>query len=247
MKRLTSEKFIIKSNKIHNYIYDYSNVKYKTTHVKVKIKCKIHGYFEQTPASHLQGRGCILCGIESIKLKERYKTKDFILSAKKIHRNIYDYGFTNYVNAHTHVIVTCYKHGNFNIQPYNHLNDRGCPKCKISKGELKIINFLDDNKISYIHQATFEDCKNPKTNRKLKFDFYIASKNLLIEYDGDHHFQKSNFHGHVLTQLEFDKSIYRDGLKNQYAKDHGIKLLRIKRCHLNKIEQILKEIILVDI
>ena len=39
-------------------------------------------------------------------------------------------------------------------------------------------------------------------NCKLRFDFYIPSKNLLIEYDGKQHFQPSNIKGKYLVTKE---------------------------------------------
>jgi hypothetical protein len=39
----------------------------------------------------------------------------------------------------------------FKVKPDNFLKNRGCPKCfkQISKGEQKIINFLEKNQIHY--------------------------------------------------------------------------------------------------
>lgn len=60
-KRLTLENFINKANYIHNNYYDYSKVKYVNNSTKVIITCPKHGDFEQTPSSHLSGRGCPKC------------------------------------------------------------------------------------------------------------------------------------------------------------------------------------------
>ena len=60
-EKLTNEKFIELSNKIHNNKYDYINVDYINNTKKVKIICPIHGVFEQTPNSHLRGSGCPIC------------------------------------------------------------------------------------------------------------------------------------------------------------------------------------------
>lgn len=60
-KRKDSEKFIQDANIIHNDNYDYSLVNYVGSKIKIKIKCKKHGVFEQTPNSHLQGQGCPKC------------------------------------------------------------------------------------------------------------------------------------------------------------------------------------------
>lgn len=43
--RVTLEAFINRANKIHNFKYDYSNVDWVNTKVKVEIICPIHGSF----------------------------------------------------------------------------------------------------------------------------------------------------------------------------------------------------------
>lgn len=61
VQSLTTESFIEKAKQIHGDKYDYSKVEYKGYDEKVKIICPIHGEFEQTPDSHLQGSGCRMC------------------------------------------------------------------------------------------------------------------------------------------------------------------------------------------
>lgn len=53
--------FIEKARKIHGDRYDYSKVVYTGTENKVKIICRIHGEFVQTPHHHLSGEGCPKC------------------------------------------------------------------------------------------------------------------------------------------------------------------------------------------
>jgi very-short-patch-repair endonuclease len=57
----TTIDFINESNKIHKNIYDYSKVDYVGCKQKVIITCLLHGDFEQTPDSHIQGVGCPFC------------------------------------------------------------------------------------------------------------------------------------------------------------------------------------------
>jgi hypothetical protein len=66
-KRTSLEKFLDECYKVHNDFYDYSLVEYVNTNSKVKIICPIHGLFEQTPHSHLSGKGCRRCGNERKK------------------------------------------------------------------------------------------------------------------------------------------------------------------------------------
>lgn len=47
--------------KTHGNLYDYSQVVYINAHSKVKIVCKTHGLFKQSPTNHLSGNGCLGC------------------------------------------------------------------------------------------------------------------------------------------------------------------------------------------
>lgn len=83
LKFLTTEKFIIKSNSIHNNKYDYSKTKYTGYRNKVIIICRFHGEFQQTASDHLQGRGCQECG------KGYFNTELFIKKSQLMHKNYY--------------------------------------------------------------------------------------------------------------------------------------------------------------
>ena len=55
------ENFLKKAIEIHGNKYDYSKVKYNGVHTNIKIGCPKHSWFEQTPNSHVHGRGCPKC------------------------------------------------------------------------------------------------------------------------------------------------------------------------------------------
>jgi len=58
----TREIFIDKSNKIHNFKYNYDKVDYITSRKKVIITCLIHGDFYQKPCDHINSKqGCPIC------------------------------------------------------------------------------------------------------------------------------------------------------------------------------------------
>jgi hypothetical protein len=60
-RRVGNKCFIEKAKLIHGEIYDYSKIKYITSHVKITIICPKHGEFIQTPHNHLKGVGCPIC------------------------------------------------------------------------------------------------------------------------------------------------------------------------------------------
>lgn len=57
----TQASVIVKFQRKHGTLYDYSTVTYVHYDTKIKIKCKTHGVFEQTPHAHLRGKGCQKC------------------------------------------------------------------------------------------------------------------------------------------------------------------------------------------
>lgn len=80
----SNEKFIIDAQKVHGTKYDYTYTRYINTHTKIKIMCKKHGIFEQTPLNHLQGSGCPLCYCSyGEKLLEMLLTKRSITFEKQ--------------------------------------------------------------------------------------------------------------------------------------------------------------------
>lgn len=244
LRRNNIARFIEKSNQIHNRKYNYSKSIYgKNNLVKLIIICPIHGEFKQSPNEHLDGCGCPKCGhIRTAELKTK-TTADFIKYAKLIWGNLYDYSNSNYIGCDRKVRIICKIHGEFEQTPSNHTNcKQGCPKCNFSKGEAKILFFLEKNKIGYKHQHWFPDCRSDIGKKQvLKFDFFIPSKNLLIEYNGRQHYNSDSLirGQHKISEKEFADIRRRDKIKKTYASLNNIKLLVIKYTKINQIEKIL--------
>lgn len=233
--KLTNNTFIQKAQQIHGNKFDYSLVEYKSSNIKVKIICSIHGIFEQQPSNHLQGKKCNFCAKNTKK-----NIEDFILEAKKIHNDKYNYDLSNYIDAKTKIVIVCSKHGAFNQRPNAHLSGKGCQSCQESHGERKIKIFLNKNNINFITQHKFINCINPFTNKKLPFDFYLPDYNICIEYDGEQHFKLTN-HSKTFNDLKNIKS--RDKIKTNFCLTNNIKLFRISYINLKKIENILTKIL----
>lgn len=130
---LTKEIFMSKSVKIHGDKYDYSLVAYTGQFVPVKIICKKHGLFLQSPKSHMKGCGCSACGKEKVgSMAQKRFTKSvdsFIEEALLLHHNKYSYDKVNMVNRQSRIIITCPIHGDFQQRASAHLDGQGCPKC----------------------------------------------------------------------------------------------------------------------
>ena len=238
--KLTADAFTAKASKIHNNRYDYSKVVFVNTRTPIEIVCPFHGSFFKTPNAHLSGNGCRQCWRERITSERRSDTAEFIQKSVAVHGNEYDYSKAKYETNRKKVEIICKKHGSFFQVPITHMRGHRCPSCSSSIGEVKILKFLNDNNIGYIKEKKFDDCRNPKTNWLLKFDFYLPSKNLLIEYDGEPHFKKTCVVGrHFMTDDDLRGIKERDRIKTNYAKRRGIRLLRIAYTDFSRIDDIL--------
>lgn len=126
MKKFTKQEFIENAIKIHGDKYDYSLVEYVNSKIKVKIICSEHGVFEQKPIKHVNGsQGCPNCNSSFKRTNEQ-----FIIEARNIHGDKYDYSFVSYKNTDSKVKIICQKHGEFLQSPYTHLKGSECSKCK---------------------------------------------------------------------------------------------------------------------
>ena len=181
LRRSTAENFIKKARKIHGDKYDYSKVEYKNSNTKVTIICPIHGDFEQTPATHLQGKGCSKCGG-----KNKLTTEEFIKRAKEIHDGKYDYSKVEYKNNSTNVCIICPDHGEFLQRPMVHLRGGGCIKCG-GTATLTAEEFI--NKAKKVHGDKYDYSKVEYKNSTTKVciickeeghgEFYQTAKNHL--------------------------------------------------------------------
>lgn len=77
----------------------------------------------------------------------------------------------------------------------------------------------------------------------LPFDFYLPQNNIIIEYDGQHHYFPVNFNGITDEEaLENHKMTKKhDKQKDNYCLKHNIKIIRIPYWDLKIIPNILDE------
>jgi len=79
----------------------------------------------------------------------------------------------------------------------------------------------------------------------LRWDFIIEINNekAFIEYDGTQHFRPVKFGGmgEERALIEFNKTVLRDSLKNEFCEDHNLKLLRIPYYEKENIESLIKD------
>ena len=97
---------------------------------------------------------------------------------------------------------------------------------KTSSYEEKIIQILVRSRIKFIREKTFEDLKNGK----LRFDFYLLTpRPVIIEVDGQYHFQPIRGRAALQKQKEYDR------IKNSWCLSKQIPLYRIPYWEIENI------------
>ncbi len=145
--------------------------------------------------------------------------EQFIERAYLAHGDLYSYEATNYHRTNQKVSVICRKefHGEFFMTPNDHLKGKGCPRCRGSRGEHALQRFIIESGVEFIREYYLE---TGATSQRL--DFFLPSRDIGIEIQGDHHYFSDNPWG-----TEFSDIVARDQRKRELCKSLGIKLISI--------------------
>lgn len=239
-----AQKMRHKKDKINNQIIDKMNQKFlekglvilqEIENSRDKILCRTQdGYCGRISYANLvKGK---MFSYFSIKFNKEFLINNLNIYAKNNNLDVKVICFEKKNRQTMENMITCQcECGNiFNIKisSFLYCNGYRCPVCAKSCSiyERTIEKEIQKYKIIYEKEKVFEDCRNPETNFVLYFNFYIPSKNILIEVDGEQHFKKESvFHSSTEKEKEenFIKLKNRDNFKNFYALQNGITLIRI--------------------
>lgn len=95
---------------------------------------------------------CKICARENAMRQHKHTTTKrraysdllgFIEAAVKRHNGAYSYESAVYEGSHKPLAITCSKHGVFMQSPTNHMQGKGCPKCKVDGLEICMPKNLD--------------------------------------------------------------------------------------------------------
>ena len=186
--------------------------------------------------AHYQGRrgnGCKPCANEKLSEERRFPieyVRGYIESRGEKMVS------TTYRNCEEKIDVECHECFKVYAITFGHYKQGvRCADCIMSKGERRIILYLNSKGIAFLRDKRYDDCRDTKT---LSFDFRIPDVDTLIEYDGTHHFQPVEQFG---GKPYFEITQLHDRIKTNYAINNKIKLIRIDYKSYNKIEALLDE------
>lgn len=103
----------------------------------------------------------------------------------------------------------------------NHIKNQQSCGCLKSKGEEKIKSLLREMGVDFLSEYSFPALKKEKP---LRFDIYIPSFNVLIEYQGEQHYRPVDFFG---GETQFLKQKQNDLMKKEFCISNNFKLVII--------------------
>ena len=228
---IEEKEFVNMLSKKNNNIVLYG--KYLGSKTPTLFKCLIDGniWYSQ-PYKILHDVGCPKCKSRKQSERQILSHDEYLKRLQNITNDILP--LEKYIQYNVPIAHVCLKCGHiWYVSPNSLITEHtGCPKCNCSKGENRIIKYLEDKNIYFIFQKSFDDLKYINS---LYYDFYIPSQNILIEYDGEFHYMDIFHNG------SYEESLIRDNIKTEYAKKNNIQLIRIPYWDFDNIEKILDE------
>jgi len=99
-------------------------------------------------------------------MPKKQTKEEFIVKAKKIHGDKFDYTLVEYVNSKTKVKIVCPEHGIFKQSPNDHLSGYGCRDCQ----------YIKTSKLNKFTNETFKMKANEQHNNQYDYS--------LVDYNG---------------------------------------------------------------
>lgn len=194
----------------------------------VDIKCNKHGWYKRSIKDITRSKyfGCVKCRIED----DTFTNEIFISKSSEAHNGIYLYDKVDYKTAHTPVVVTCKKHGDFTVVPHIHIKGEGfCPKCTdfVSSYEIELLNYLKSNAPDIEFESSVRNLKVVK-----EIDILCRDKNIAIEINGLY------WHSDIFKDRKFHLE------KTEKMNSIGYRLIHIFEHEWNYKKEICKSIIL---
>ena len=186
----TSEKLKQSYEEVKEYIesfgYKLLSEHYVNSHEKILIECP-HGHKYEVSFCHFKGnknRKGSRCPYCNGGIKYSY---NFI--KEYLENEGYKLLSTEYKNCKEKLILQCPEGHIFKLDFDCFKRGQRCIICHISKGERRIMDWLEENNIEYIYNKGYFDDLLGVGNGLLRPDFIIEDRKIWIEYDGEFHYK----------------------------------------------------------
>tara|TARA_B100000315_G_scaffold168406_1_gene156915 strand:- start:77 stop:1552 length:1476 start_codon:yes stop_codon:yes gene_type:complete len=152
----------------------------------------------------------------------------------EIHGDDLDFSESQFQKAHDKIVVRCngkQVHPTFKATPNNLLSGKGCPICKLSMGAKRIARWLEQRNLFYEAEWTGHGLRSKKYDRAtLRCDFYVPRHRIIIEFDGQQHFEPFCFGNQTEEQAiaAYHVLVENDKRKNKWAEENDHHMIRIR-------------------
>jgi len=140
----------------------------------------------------------------------------------------------------------CKKGHSWEAKPCDRKRGNGCPDCRESRGEKKIVDLLGIMALPFKREIKFKKCRSQK---ELPFDFIVKlpnGKGVLIEYQGIQHYKPIR-RSHSWTKkkalCKFKAIQERDKIKAEWARKNKIPLLVIPYWEYDNIPRLIEDFV----
>lgn len=214
---------------------------------KVWLKClnKKHDNYEVFCSNFAKGHRCKECGkekriksrLETEKVKRKNNEAELRCLVEKEGYKYFECEMRRTTNRTEKFIkVQCpSSHEPYWVRMYDFKRGNRCVCCNITRGERKIMNWLDKNGIKYIYDQTYFKDLIGVGGGLLRPDFILPDYKIWIEFDGEQHYKV------ISDYFDFKTIQAHDKIKNEYAKENGYTMIRISYEDMEKIDKILEK------
>ena len=186
-KKLTWDEVLQKCQEVHGDCYSYEGP-YTGGKGKLTIWCKIHGEFHQTFLAHYhQAQGCPKCGELKCRKSKTKTIERFILQAREVHGDTYDYP-GSYRGIQKKIKIMCPVHGEFDQIALNHINGASCPSCAAQQRAEHLTAHVDSvlAKFKEVHGDRYDYSRVDYTGTKKHIEIICRRHGSFLQRAADH-------------------------------------------------------------
>lgn len=193
---MSQEVWIERAKRIHHNKYEYSKVIYVNNHTPIRIVCPIHGEFMQTPANHIKGQGCPICGMSKTKLSQEDAVKRLSDRLSNFPYEIVE-PFTYMGDRNTKVTIHCIIHNYTWTSSWHQIIYAGtnliggCPRCRTTYSK------------DVCREAALQCNYRSEFAKKFKGEYFAALRNDWLDEICSHMIVVGNHYKRCIYAYEF--------------------------------------------
>ena len=212
-KKVTPKDYI---NKCKVQGYDLPIENYISAKVKIKHKCSKGHIYEQTPSSHLSGKGCPKCKNIKLSIYKKRTPEEYYNECKE---KDLDLPIEKYKGNSIKIKHKCIRNHIYEQRPHDHLQGQGCPKCS--------------RNYSYTPKEYYQECKSKGIDIPIEeYITKVCDGNVKIyEFNDINEANKEWIYSHYPSEEDYDASaVSEEELESTLRKIFGTNLeLNVKK------------------